>query len=220
MGVVGSWAARVGVRKPLKGGPGSEVHLPALLGSGQHWLHILCSRSLFSISHLWCVLQSALCCICLGSPPRSWDLPVQGPLWDAAVSPPRGVQHRAQNTVRAQKCSQDWTKLNASSEQNLGFLKEAGKEIQLFSVFKMHTGDFVGGPVVKTLPSNASGTGSIPGQWTKIPHVAECGQKLHAHTHTHTHTHTQREALLCSTLWKHNKIKQRVGWSGLPGHCY
>ena len=60
----------------------------------------------------------------------------------------------------------------------------------------MHTGDFVGGPVVKTLPSNARSTGSVPGRGTKIPHVAECGQKLHTHTHTHTHTyihtHTHR----------------------------
>ena len=29
--------------------------------------------------------------------------------------------------------------------------------------------DFLGSPVVKTLPSNAGGPGSIPGQGTKIP---------------------------------------------------
>jgi len=28
------------------------------------------------------------------------------------------------------------------------------------------------GPVVKALPSNARGAGSIPGQGTKIPHAA------------------------------------------------
>ena len=33
-------------------------------------------------------------------------------------------------------------------------------------------GDFPGGPVVKTLPSNAGGVGSIPGQGAKIPHVS------------------------------------------------
>ena len=33
------------------------------------------------------------------------------------------------------------------------------------------TGDFPGGPVVKTLPSNAVGVGSIPGQGIKIPHA-------------------------------------------------
>ena len=71
MGVVGSRAARVDVRKPLKGGPGSEVHLPALLEPGQHWLHVLCSQSLFSIANLWHVLQSVLCCMCPDSPPRS-----------------------------------------------------------------------------------------------------------------------------------------------------
>ena len=31
---------------------------------------------------------------------------------------------------------------------------------------------FLRGPVVKTLPSNAGDTGSIPGQGTKIPHAA------------------------------------------------
>ena len=31
--------------------------------------------------------------------------------------------------------------------------------------------DFPGGPVVKTLPSNAGGASSIPGQGDKIPHA-------------------------------------------------
>ena len=31
--------------------------------------------------------------------------------------------------------------------------------------------DFPGGPVVKTLPSNAGGAGSIPGQGAKLPHA-------------------------------------------------
>ena len=31
--------------------------------------------------------------------------------------------------------------------------------------------DFLCGPVVKTLSSNAGGVGSIPGQGTNIPHV-------------------------------------------------
>ena len=31
--------------------------------------------------------------------------------------------------------------------------------------------DFPGGPVVKTLPSNAGDTGSTPGQGAKIPHA-------------------------------------------------
>ena len=39
------------------------------------------------------------------------------------------------------------------------------------------TGDFLGGPVVKTLRSHCRGKGSIPGQGTKIPHAARCGQK-------------------------------------------
>ena len=32
--------------------------------------------------------------------------------------------------------------------------------------------DFPGGPVVKTLPSNAEGTVSIPGRGTRIPHAS------------------------------------------------
>ena len=32
--------------------------------------------------------------------------------------------------------------------------------------------DFLGGPVVKTSPSNAGGVGSIPGQGAKIPHAS------------------------------------------------
>ena len=32
--------------------------------------------------------------------------------------------------------------------------------------------DFPGSPVVKTLPSNAGGEGSIPGQGAKIPHAS------------------------------------------------
>ena len=33
-------------------------------------------------------------------------------------------------------------------------------------------GDFPGGPVIKTLPSNAGGVGSIPGGGAKIPHAS------------------------------------------------
>ena len=34
-------------------------------------------------------------------------------------------------------------------------------------------GDFPGGPVVKTLPSNTEGTGSIPGWEAKILHASQ-----------------------------------------------
>ena len=40
-------------------------------------------------------------------------------------------------------------------------------------------GDFPGGPVVKTLPSNAGGAGSIPGQEAKIPHASQQKKKKH-----------------------------------------
>ena len=33
--------------------------------------------------------------------------------------------------------------------------------------------DFHGGPVVNSLPSNAGGTGSIPGQGAKIPRASQ-----------------------------------------------
>ena len=39
-------------------------------------------------------------------------------------------------------------------------------------------GDFPGGPVVKTSPSNTGSEGSIPGRGTKIPHAAGCSQKV------------------------------------------
>ena len=35
-----------------------------------------------------------------------------------------------------------------------------------------HSWDFPGGPVVKTLSSNAGGAGSIPGRGAKIPHAS------------------------------------------------
>ena len=35
----------------------------------------------------------------------------------------------------------------------------------------MHSGDFPGGLVIKTLPFNAGDTDSIPGQGTKVPHA-------------------------------------------------
>ena len=41
----------------------------------------------------------------------------------------------------------------------------------LFLFSKLSPRDFPGGPVVKTLPSNAGGTGSTPGRGAKIPHA-------------------------------------------------
>ena len=40
------------------------------------------------------------------------------------------------------------------------------------SSVKTKVGDFPGGPVVKTLPSNAEGVGSIPGQGIKTLHAS------------------------------------------------
>ena len=36
--------------------------------------------------------------------------------------------------------------------------------------------DFPNGPVVKTPPSNAGCTGSVPSRGTKIPHAVQCGK--------------------------------------------
>ena len=43
--------------------------------------------------------------------------------------------------------------------------------------FNSLTGDFPGGPVVKTLRFHCRGVGAIPGQGTKIPHAARHSQK-------------------------------------------
>ena len=42
---------------------------------------------------------------------------------------------------------------------------------------KKKRGDFPSSPVAKTLPSNTGGTGSIPGQGTKIPHTTQQKRK-------------------------------------------
>ena len=44
---------------------------------------------------------------------------------------------------------------------------------QVVGFFFPPVGDFLGGPVVRNPPCKAGDTGSIPGQGTKIPHVAE-----------------------------------------------
>ena len=45
------------------------------------------------------------------------------------------------------------------------------KNYNISSNLKMHHWEFCGGPVVKTLPYNGEGAGSIPGQAAKIPHA-------------------------------------------------
>ena len=42
---------------------------------------------------------------------------------------------------------------------------------QSMTMFEMFVWDFPSGPVVGTLPSNAGGEGSIPGQGAKTPHA-------------------------------------------------
>ena len=47
-------------------------------------------------------------------------------------------------------------------------------ELYLKVIFKeQKKGDFPGGPVVKTLPSNAGGAGLIPGWGAKIPDASQ-----------------------------------------------
>ena len=45
------------------------------------------------------------------------------------------------------------------------------------SKIKISLQDFPSNPVVKTLPSNAGGLGSIPGQKVKIPHASRPKKK-------------------------------------------
>ena len=50
-------------------------------------------------------------------------------------------------------------------------VKKKKKKRSEFSLFKSGSGDFPGDLVSKTLPSNAGGTGSIPGWGIEIPHA-------------------------------------------------
>ena len=66
-------------------------------------------------------------------------------------------------------CSQKW-----KSPEHLNMLIHKGKPIRtkresLINSYKTKWGDFAGGPVVKTLLSNAGDAGSIPGWETRVP---------------------------------------------------
>ena len=62
----------------------------------------------------------------------------------------------------------------------LSFTRNVKGEYEFFTRMKgtlkwlreMVEGDFPGGPVVKTLSSNAGGIGSIPGQGAKVTHAS------------------------------------------------
>ena len=56
-------------------------------------------------------------------------------------------------------------------------LKTACSKAQFY---KLKIRDFPDSPVVKTLSSNAGGTGSIPGQEVKIPHASRAKNKTEA----------------------------------------
>lgn len=78
--------SRGGVRTPMKGGSDSDAH-----SSQASWdpakadftLHA--SQIVFSTAHLRHVFQSALCNMCLGSAPRSWELPEERPLQKVCI---------------------------------------------------------------------------------------------------------------------------------------
>jgi len=58
-------------------------------------------------------------------------------------------------------------------------LSKINQKILLLSSIKNEsTGDFSGGPVVKTPCFHSRGMGLIPGQGTKIPHTVQHGQTL------------------------------------------
>ena len=49
--------------------------------------------------------------------------------------------------------------------------------LPLFYKERAYSGDFPGGPVVKTLSSTAGGVGLIPGQGAKVPHASRSKKK-------------------------------------------
>ena len=53
-----------------------------------------------------------------------------------------------------------------------------GRRKKDISDLKHKKRDFPASPAVKTLPSNAGGGDSIPGQGTEVPHATECDQKV------------------------------------------
>ena len=59
-----------------------------------------------------------------------------------------------------------------------GSKKKVHQATSLWSLIKMLSWNFLGGPVVKTPLSKAGSPGLIPGQGTKILHMVECGQKF------------------------------------------
>ena len=92
-------------------------------------------------------------------------------------------------------------------------LKQLEKEEQA----KLKVRDFLSGPVVKKLPSNAGDTGSIPGWGTKIPHAA--GQ-LSPHTTTTEPTYPGAHAPQLERENPHATTgKKPVRCNGDPTHC-
>ena len=75
-------------------------------------------------------------------------------------------------------------------------------------MFKMHTGDFVGGPVVKTLPSNAMQGAQVQSLIGELrSYMLQSVARNYTHTHTHTHTHKERPncALPYGNITKSNR---------------
>ena len=71
--------------------------------------------------------------------------------------------------AKINKC--DYTRLKTlQSKGNHHFTNHLSGKL-MSKIYKEHTQfrDFPGGPLVKNLPCNAQGTGSIPGQGIKIP---------------------------------------------------
>ena len=69
---------------------------------------------------------------------------------------------------------------------------------------------FPGGPVVKTLHSNAGGSGSIPGQGTKIPHARQCSQKKKTKIHTDYNLCASLEFINCYLYYHPHRAVVRV----------
>ena len=64
-----------------------------------------------------------------------------------------------------------------TKQHTLGLMKQHSNSVEL--LLKSHrTGDFLGSPVVETLPASAGAVGLIPGRGTKIPHASGCSQNI------------------------------------------
>ena len=69
--------------------------------------------------------------------------------------------------------TREWKKVFIIHLTDKEVLSKHRKELVQISNKKTEAKGFPGGPVVKTMPSNAEGAGSIPGLGSGIPHASQ-----------------------------------------------